>query len=547
MSRTLLLVCGLFGTLGRAEIQPFNILLQPDETTIHYYDGFIRAPGFIDMTDLTFVTSANNYVDHDPIWNDDNLNDDEYGDGGPPERRRLDGGIEIDGTAIDILVFMLPEKCSKSRKGCDYTEFGVGGKSSDGTLRWCCTNDAIDKGLCSRDEPGQYGRLIVDKTKFSGDSRYVNIPPAGDVTKRIKFGTMNQNKSGRYVVVMSNCNESGRPVAVKGKMVWKSEHGFLPGELYGIMRFYILLTLFYLAVFAWYGFSMLRNAESRIPIEKWILCTILLGLLEMFFQSVDFLAWNGAGYQRRLLAYFAIILGSLKQGISRCLAVMVGLGWGVVRDSLGTTMRTIVLLGTIYTAVSVLVDLLVVFAIEDIQTLSNNAEESIFDLAELLTFVLATLDVVFFMWMLDALNNTMEYLENMNQNRKLQRYLQLRSIFMFTILAAVIWAVFSVVNTYGATGILLEENEWVVEALKEIIYGAALLGVAILWRPNPHAREYAYVMELPASGPDGDNDLELTGSVPSAMDDDDEFEPSSGKSRNGFIDSKFDAHASELS
>ena len=60
-----------------------------------------------------------------------------------------------------------------------------------------------------------------------------------------------------------------------------------------------------------------------------------------------------------------------------------------------------------------------------------------------------------------------------------------------------------------------------------------LIGICCLWRPNPSAREYAYVMELPATGEDGDTELELSGIVPSAMDDDDE---DLAKEGNGYDD-----------
>jgi hypothetical protein len=58
----------------------------------------------------------------------------------------------------------------------------------------------------------------------------------------------------------------------------------------------------------------------------------------------------------------------------------------------------------------------------------------------------------------------------------------------------------------------------------ELNYVIVLLGVAILWRPQENAKEYAYVMELPAmtaGDEEGENELELTGVVPSAADDDD--------------------------
>ena len=50
-----------------------------------------------------------------------------------------------------------------------------------------------------------------------------------------------------------------------------------------------------------------------------------------------------------------VIVGVLKRGISRCLIVMVSLGWGVVRDDLGAVMNKINLLGGRYLLVMMLV------------------------------------------------------------------------------------------------------------------------------------------------------------------------------------------------
>ena len=63
-----------------------------------------------------------------------------------------------------------------------------------------------------------------------------------------------------------------------------------------------------------------------------------------------------------------------------------------------------------------------------------------------------------------------------------------------------------------------------VDALGELNYVLVLIGVAILWRPNENAKEYAFVMELPpmTEDEDGGQELELTGVVPSAADSDDD-------------------------
>lgn len=216
-------------------------------------------------------------------------------------------------------------------------------------------------------------------------------------------------------------------------------------------------------------------------------------------------------------------MGVLKRGISRCLIVMVSLGWGVVRDSLGPTLPKIIALGIFYVGTSSVNEFMTVIAIEDMQTLSLYQEDELFDVVELLSFIVFVIDVIFILWILDALNGTMEYLESMNQTRKLMRYLRFRCIFLFALLFSVVFLVFSLVDNYDEDGILEEQHEWIVLAAKELNYLYLLVGVAWLWWPNPAAKEYAYVMELPAVGGEGaENELELTDVVPSAADDEDD-------------------------
>jgi len=537
---------------AQAELQSVATPLHPDPTTVYKFDGYVRARGFVDLMNLTFsVDDFNSAFEDDDIMAEtddddefsegDDLGDDDEvdGDDSPGGLRRLDD----EETEIDVLVFKLPDDCANSRSGCDLVDLGIGAKAKNdkGEMEtfYCCTNEAADKGLCQQRD-NSINRLIINKSVdggYTGHTSFVGIPRSGEVETSIKKAKYRIDETGHYVVAIANCNPGGRDVLMKGNIVWKSHYGYLPGELFGVMRFYMLLMFIYLLMFLWYCGSMLMNASSRIPIEKWVLLTIGLALTQLTCRFIDFMIWNETGVHKLFFALLPILFDCLKNGLARCLAVMVGLGWGVVRDSLGSSLRTIIILGFAYMAISVAIELLIVFAYEDADVLSTKQEESVFDIAFVLNFILASLDVIFFMWMLDALNNTMEYLEEMSQSRKLQRYLRLRTLLMFIMLGAVFWAIFSIVDTYDETGILLEENKWVTFALEESIFCAALLGVAVLWRPNPNAKEYAYVMELPAmGGEDGENELELTGVVPSAMDDDDDDMESPSGRRNGYHD-----------
>ena len=66
----------------------------------------------------------------------------------------------------------------------------------------------------------------------------------------------------------------------------------------------------------------------------------------------------------------------------------------------------------------------------------------------------------------------------------------------------------------------------IIDASMELNYVFVLTAVAVLWRPQENAKEYAYVMQLPAmkAGDDDDEsvELEMGGVVPSAADDDDD-------------------------
>jgi hypothetical protein len=86
-----------------------------------------------------------------------------------------------------------------------------------------------------------------------------------------------------------------------------------------------------------------------------------------------------------------------------------------------------------------------------------------------------------------------------------------------TIAAA--WLVFSLVD--AMTGILSPDLVWVMEGAMHVNYLFVMTGVAILWRPNSNAKDYAMQMEVPALGEDDENELELSCVVPSALDDGD--------------------------
>lgn len=322
--------------------------------------------------------------------------------------------------------------------------------------------------------------------------------------------------------MISNCYDYGRDIFVSGPYEWKSKGGFLPGHLFEEWHFLTFLTLFYCVFLFWYARSMSTNKNSTIGIQKWILGTIILAVVELFFRTCDYFEWNKSGFRSDNILYIWILVGVLKGSISRCLLVMVSLGWGVIRDTLGDSMRKIIMLGILYGSVAFLRDATEIWYVEEVQVLSAEQEKKmlyeIYDLFEILTFVTAIIDVTFYMWILDSLNSTMQYLENMNQSMKLKRYLRLRLILLFSILFGVMWSIFGIVDATSDNAILSEGKEWVVRAMWAVNYTFVLVSIALLWKPDPRAKEFAYVMELPSIG----EDMVLDTNIGSADDYDDD-------------------------
>lgn len=454
--------------------------------------------------------------------NDDRTDDDMGGDDGVDDSVDNGGGrrrqLLSTNSFVDILVFQEPSSCATSRQGCPWTDLGIGAKHKDGTSRWCCSEEALALGMCSAD---QKGRVIVDP-KAAVDRRSVQVTSEVGFHSKIERGVIEEQESGRYVILWANCDdENGRPIHVSGVAVIKSAHGYLPGELYGFLFFYSVLTILYVVLALVYAYAMHVNEDSRIQIETWILITVVLGLVESLFKLGDVWVWNEDGRQETWIAVFGILVGVVKSGVSRCLLVMVALGWGVTRPSLGQKLKWIVIAGIVYVVVAALRDLMILIAVEDVKELSERVETDLFDIYTILSFVVAAMDVMFALLILDSLSTTMEYLEGLKQTRKLQRFLSLRCLFLFAVLFAAVWAIFAMFNSF-ADGILSEEDAWIVDGATQVNYFIILLGVACLWRPSPTAKDYAYHMELTASGENGVTELELSGAVPSAMDSDDE-------------------------
>jgi hypothetical protein len=167
---------------------------------IQFVEGFIQAPGSVDLSSWKFSVVSKEDEDFFP-----------------------------EGSRVDVVVFYQPSACSQTSQSCGWASLGVGNSTQtigingiQKVTRYCCNQEAIDWKLC---DASSYGTLIIDNTKFRGDRRFVEYPPGQRrfVNETLRYGRLPQTKTGQYEIVVANCNDNGRTIHIEGNSVWSSD------------------------------------------------------------------------------------------------------------------------------------------------------------------------------------------------------------------------------------------------------------------------------------------------------------------------------------
>ena len=515
----LLLVIQCYNTivLVTAERRTYSGYLEPMPWMVHYSSGMVEAPGSVDLRSLLFSTPDPSPYPH-----------------------------AAQGSVVDILVFFEPPnaaivnaeeattttptttgqggntKSNANADRYDWVELGIG-QGVFGRLQWCCTEDDFSRGRCD----GPVGQLIVNQDKFKGQRRSLQIPGPPNMIQNqvitdpivvIPAGA----ESGKYVLLMANCNINGRLVEVEGTYAFQSKSGFLPANLIGTMRFYLLMltaySLLLVAAFWRLGYScwhrsVILSETSRMSsviapssrgqsrrqlmVERGIVATIGLGFLEAMMRSLDFIIWNSSGLRSNALVYLTIVPDVSKHVLSRTLLVMLGLGWGVVPApaSVSTvSMRQhcirLVILGAsffILTATGKILDLQLIARLQNFNQIGGNivrVEVEYLGVLSVLSLCILGIDALYAVYIAATLSATMKYLElNHGSSRSLVRYRQLRTLVLVVIAVAVLYMMvvrFEILDNKQDNTVL----SWIVFNLMEFDYFILIACVTYLWRPT---------------------------------------------------------------
>lgn len=139
--------------------------------------------------------------------------------------------------------------------------------------------------------------------------------------------------------------------------------------------------------------------------------------------------------------------------------------------------------------------------------------------------LLATIDVVFYAWILNALVNTLTFLERKQEAIKLLLFRRFRAVLVLSVAFSCAWGLYSVIASAGGYYEDHWKSSWSVGAVWEVIYVMLLLAISFLWMPSKNAQRYklarylirmfltcflaryAYSMQLKSFDPDEMDDM----------------------------------------
>ena len=261
----------------------------------------------------------------------------------------------------------------------------------------CCTPELAKGGSCKVGEVVIHGNLDNPngpkriQTFFEGNNEEAKMVDAIEI-----------NSTGMYYLYFMFCDPALVGTIISGRTVWRNPDGYLPGKMAPLMTFSGLMSLAYLVLGLVWFIRFVRYWKDIMQLHYHITSVIALGMCEMALWYFEYANFNSTGSRPMGITIWAVTLTAVKKTISRLLLLVVSMGYGVVRPTLGSITSKILLLGVAYFVASEALEL--VEHLGNINDFSGKARL-------FLVLPVAVLDACFILWIFSSLSKTLEKLQ----------------------------------------------------------------------------------------------------------------------------------------
>ncbi|SLM36742.1 integral membrane protein [Lasallia pustulata] len=350
--------------------------------------------------------------------------------------------------------------------------------------KFICNEENVKADLCTEEELGSF---ILSKNATAEATNLI-ISRAIHLRSPKPFIYSIKN-TGYYCVGTSGYSVQEYKAVVE----FRNAYGELPAAQIAKLPFYGGLAITYAVVGAFWAFLYVQNRHDVLPVQNYITAIIVFLIVEQL------LTWGFYDYQNRhgfdaVAKVWLVIVSILNAGrnsFSFFLLLIVCMGYGVVKPTLGKTMIYVRFLALAHFAFGV------IYAVASLSITPDNAGP----LVLLVILPLAATLTAFYVWTLNSLNLTMKDLLHRKQTVKAMMYKKLWWCVLGSIM--VIFGFFFV-NSFtfaGRSDPDFVPDHWqtrwfILDGWLNLVYFFDIAFVAYLWRPTANNRRFAMSDEI---------------------------------------------------
>ncbi|KAL8812926.1 MAG: hypothetical protein Q9200_000665 [Gallowayella weberi] len=349
---------------------------------------------------------------------------------------------------------------------------------------YICTQANIDKKYCNSTELGHF---ILSPN--ASDSRNQILSTKVNL-KDPQAPKYDVQKTGYYCVGSSPFSDGA---TYKGKVEFRNAYGRLPAAQIAKLPFYAGITIAYAVIGIFWAFLYAQNRHDILPVQNYITAILVFLIVEqlMTWGFYDYQNNHGSNALAKVLLIIVSILNAGRNSFSFFLLLIVCMGYGVVKPSLGKTMVYVRFLAIAHFVFGV------IYAVGSLSITPDNA-------GPLVLFVILPLAgtlTAFYVWTLNSLNYTMKDLLERKQSVKAMMYKKL----WWCILASIVVIFgFFFLNSFTFAERSAPDfvpmhwkTRWfILDGWLNLVYMIDIAYVAYLWRPTANNRRFAMSDEI---------------------------------------------------
>ncbi|MQL73670.1 hypothetical protein Taro_006032, partial [Colocasia esculenta] len=412
----------------------------------------------------------------------------------------------------------------------------IGGSAYGGQRAICCTPDLAKLGACAQ------GTVIYRPSTLNPKwPQVLDVTFKGnELVAALPSHTIPIMRTGMYNLYFIYCDSSLNGLTIEGKTIWKNPSGYLPGRMSPLMNFYGAMSLAFVILGIFWFSQYARFWREVLPLQNSITLVIALGMFETTMWYFEYAEFNKTGVRPTGITIWAVTFGTVKRTVARVIILVVSMGFGVVRPTLGGLTSKVVMLGTTFFLASEVLELA-----ENVGTVSDlSGKARLF-----LVLPVAFLDAFFILWIFTSLSKTLDKLQTRRLTAKLEIYRKFTNALGVTVIVSVCWIgyeviLFSLLKCFWGVRLLKDydmtsetssclkksiihlglrfitlhlnsnkiltifylflyckstdvynerwQNAWIIPAFWQVLSFSLLCVICVLWAPSQNSMRYAY-------------------------------------------------------